>query len=319
MPTINLNPVDPDRDFAELAALLSTYNDEVTSEEDLQEEYAKDKDRIHQMGAYNEAGTLMGFYWTFNSRLEEGRVYANLIVKPEFRHAGVGQQLAADMEKVLAAQPTKKLRLTVLDHDPVYKAFAERRGYTALQHLIGMELDLEKFDERPYQELIHRLKDKGFQFTSMAELGNTEEAQRKLYKLNDTAASETMGGQGEHSWASFEDFQKQVCQSNWYAPSGQILIIDTANGAWAAMSAITRLQGTDYAYNLFTGVDWNYRGRQLAQAVKATALCYARDVLKVQTVRTHHNTQNLPMIHIDRKFGYIDLPGHYTMEKVFAL
>jgi RimJ/RimL family protein N-acetyltransferase len=192
------------------------------------------------------------------------------------------------------------------------------RGYQALQHLIGMELDLDKFDERPYQEIINRLKNNGFQFTSMEALGNTEEAQRKLYLLNDTAASETMGGLGEHSWASFEDFQKRVCQSDWYIPGGQIVVIDTATGTWAAMSAITRLQGTDYAYNLFTGVDWRYRGRQLAQAVKATALCYARDVLKVRTVRTHHNSQNLPMIHIDRKFGYVDLPGHYTMEKVFS-
>jgi GNAT superfamily N-acetyltransferase len=287
--------------------LLSAYNDEVSTEADLKEEITKDKERIHHQGAYDEEGNLAGFYWTFNSRLEEGRVYANLIVKPEYRHAGVGHHLAVHMEKTLSTQLTKRLRLTVLDTDPAYKKFAEMRGYTALQHLIGMELDLNKFAERPYQEIIARLKNNGFKFTSMEELGNTEEAQRKLYSLNDTAASE-----------SFEDFQKKVCQANWYIPGGQIVVIDTATGAWAAMSAITRLQGTDYAYNLFTGVDWHYRGRQLAQAVKATALCYARDVLKVSTVRTHHNKENLPMIHIDRKFGYVDLPGHYTMEKIFA-
>jgi RimJ/RimL family protein N-acetyltransferase len=186
-----------------------------------------------------------------------------------------------------------------------------------LQHLIGMELNLKKFDEGPYLEIIEALKAKGFQFTSMEALGNTEEAQRKLYQLNDTAAAETFGGTGEHPWASFEDFQKRVCQSDWYIPSGQIVVIDSSTGNWAAMSAITRYPGVDYAYNLFTGVDWHYRGRQLAQAVKATALIYARDVLNVKTVRTHHNAQNKPMIHIDRKFGYKDLPGHYTMEKVF--
>jgi RimJ/RimL family protein N-acetyltransferase len=318
MPSITLHPIDPDRDLGEIASLLSTYNDEVTTEAELKEEYIRDKERINQQGAYDEEGNLAGFYWTSNSHLEEGRVYANLIVKPEYRHAGVGHHLAVHMEKTLSSQPTKRLRLTVLDTDPAYKSFAEMRGYTALQHLIGMELDLDKFGERHYQEIINRLKDNGFKFTSMEALGNTEEAQRKLYQLNDTASSETMGGLGEHSWASFEDFQKRVCQSDWYIPGGQIVVIDTATGVWAAMSAITRLQGTDYAYNLFTGVDWYYRGRQLAQAVKATALCYARDVLKVRTVRTHHNTDNLPMIHIDRKFGYVDLPGHYTMEKVFA-
>ncbi len=74
MTTIQLHPADPERDFAQIAALLTTYNDEITSEAELKQEYAQDRDRIHQQGAYDEHGTLMGFYWTFNSRLEEGRV-----------------------------------------------------------------------------------------------------------------------------------------------------------------------------------------------------------------------------------------------------
>ena len=90
------------------------------------------------------------------------------------------------------------------------------------------------------------------------------------------------------------------------------------------MSAITRIQdatgrGGDYAYNLFTGVDRAYRGRKLAQAVKVLALRYARDVLRVDTVRTHHNAKNAPMIAIDRKLGYVQQPGTYLMEKTLDL
>ncbi len=134
------------------------------------------------------------------------------------------------MENSLSVTPVKKLRLTVLDTNPEYRAFAERRGYNALQHLIGMELELKKFDERPYVEIIDALKAKGFQFTSMEGLGNTEEAQRKLYELNDTAASETAGSDGEHPWTSFEDFQKRVCQAGWYIPGGQIVVIELGDG-----------------------------------------------------------------------------------------
>ncbi len=159
------------------------------------------------------------------------------------------------------------------------------------------------------------LKGEGFQFTSMEELGNTEEAQKKLYILNDTAAASTPGTNGEHAWESFEGFQKRVCQTDWYKPGGQIVVIDTATGAWAAMSAITRIKDNEYAYNLFTGVDMPYRGRKLGQAVKVSALRYPREALKVSKVHTHHNTQNLPMIAIDRKLGYTDLPGTFLMEK----
>jgi len=317
MKTIQLRPADPERDFGQIAALFNTYNnDQTTTEAGLKEDYAKDKERIIQQGAFDEKGELLGFYWASQSRLEEGRVYADLIVKEEYRHLGVGSFLYADMERTIAATPAKKLRLTVLDTHPEYKAFAEKRGYAERLHLIGMELNLDAFDARPYDELIAKLKSQGFQFTTMEELGNTEEAQYKLYNLNDTAAAETAGGMGEHPWASFEDFQKKVCQSDWYMPSGQMVVIDSATGNWAAMSAITRYQGADYAYNLFTGVEWHYRGRMLAQAVKAQALRYARDILKVHIVRTHHNTLNLPMIHIDRKFGYTVLPGTFVVEKV---
>jgi RimJ/RimL family protein N-acetyltransferase len=62
-------------------------------------------------------------------------------------------------------------------------------------------------------------------------------------------------------------------------------------------------------------VDKNYRGRKLGQAVKVLALRYARDVLKVDTVRTNHNAQNAPMIAIDRKLGYVQTPGFFMMVK----
>ena len=75
-----------------------------------------------------------------------------------------------------------------------------------------MALNLDTFDDRPYDEIIAKLKGEGFQFTSMEALGNTEEAQRKLYLLNDTTAMEMTVPDGEHSWLSFEDFQKKVCQ-----------------------------------------------------------------------------------------------------------
>lgn len=104
---------------------------------------------------------------------------------------------------------------------------------------------------------------------------------------------------------------------SWYKPAGQIVAIDTATGDWAAMSAITRFENAEHAYNLFTGVDVRYRGRKLGQAVKALALalCFAHGMLNVTRVRTKHNAENAPMIAIDRKLGYVQTPGTYRMEK----
>jgi RimJ/RimL family protein N-acetyltransferase len=248
-------------------------------------------------------------------KTEPDRMTFTLYVKPEQRRQGIGGKLYNELLRTVPPH-VKRLRAIVPDSDPNDKAFAEHRGFIEKTHHFGMQLDLKSFDDHPFDVIIEKLKSEGFQFTSMEELGNTEEAQRKLYHLNDTTSRSTPGTEGETPWLSFEDFQKNVCQTDWYIPAGQKVVIDTSTNAWVAMSAITRFKNADYAYNLMTGVDIPYRGRKLGQAVKITAIRFAREVLKVDKVRTHHNMFNKPMIAIDQKLGYVMLPGTFRMEKV---
>jgi GNAT superfamily N-acetyltransferase len=313
---ILLRPAEPEHDFGQLAALFSNEQDEPTTESELKKEYETERERIILKVAEDKQGELLGFYWTYHSKLEAGRVHLYLIVKPEYRKQGVGSQLYEDMEQVLKEAHPRKIRVSVRDTCPECRAFTEQRGFSETSHQFAMELDLDTFDDRYYDPMIARLEAEGFQFTSMEALGNTPEAQRKLYHLNASNSMDIPGSGGERSWTSFEDFQNSVCLADWYKPGGQKVVIDSATGAWAGMSAITRKEGSDYAYNLHTGVDRPYRGRKLAQAVRVTALRYAREVLQVHTVRTHHNSLNQPMIAISRKFGYAFLPGTYTMEKL---
>jgi len=317
MKSINLRPAGPERDFGDLAVLFSLEQDEPGSESDLKEDYAAHRDRIIRlMAAEDPHGNLMGFNWATRSPFDANRVNFYVIVKPEQRGQGAGRLLYDDLELTARKAQIKQLQTGIRDNSPDCRAFAERRGFIERRHSIGMALDLDAFDDQICSEAIAGLARNGFQFTSMDTLGNTEEAQRKLYTLNDMTDMETPGSDGRHTWQSFEDFQKRVCQADWYKPDGQMVVIDTTTGIWAAMSAITRFEGTDYAYNLHTGVDKRYRGRRLGQAVKILALRHARDVLKVKSVRTHHNILNGPMIAIDRKFGYVQTPGVLTMEKL---
>jgi GNAT superfamily N-acetyltransferase len=311
-----MRPAEPDKDFGTLAAWFTSIEDEASTETGLKEYYQRVQERVTAQVAVDAAGALAGFYWLSRHKFEAGRFDFSLFVAPERRGQGIGRRLYAEMTAIPEVAQAKRLRASVRDDSPADRAFAERRGFHVLRHQFMMGLNLDAFDDRPYEAIITRLEGEGFQFTSMAALGNTEEAQRKLYALNDSASASTPGAEGEHSWESFEDFQKSVCQSDWYKPEGQMAVIDMATGEWAAMSAITRLEGNDYAYNLFTGVDERYRGRKLGQAVKVTALRFARHALGVHQVRTHHNMKNLPMIAIDQKLGYVPMPGTFLMEKV---
>jgi GNAT superfamily N-acetyltransferase len=316
MKTIILRPAEPERDFGQLAAVIASLEDDPTIETGFNAYYEERRQQLIHRVAEDEHGELLGFYWAIRSKLEAARIYFNLFVRPEQRGQGVGRRLYEDLARAVEAEQAKRLQVKVWDNCPEGMSFAERRGFTERLHFFAMEMNLADFDDRPYAEIIARLKGKGFQFTSMGELGNTEEAQRQLYVLNDTTGMEVPDTDGGHTWESFEDFQKAVCQSDWYKPDGQMVVIDTVTGTWAAMSAITRWGAADYAYNLHTGVDKRYRGRKLGQAVKVLALRYAREILKANTVRTHHNTKNLPIIAIDHKLGYARLPGTFVMQKI---
>jgi GNAT superfamily N-acetyltransferase len=316
---ISLRPADIERDFGHLADWFNIIEEAPTSEPALREDYERHKDQIICLTvAEEDLVGLLGFTWAARWQGHPDEAYFYLFVSPARRRQGIGRRLYAGVEAAARDAQVTLLQIILRDDCPEYRAFAEWCGFAEKRHSIGMALDLAGFDDRPYNALLDRLRGEGFQFTTMEALGNSEEAQRRLYQLNDTAAADTPGSEGTHPWVSFEDFQKSVCGSPWYKPAAQMVVIDSANGDWASMSAITRFEGADHAYNLFTGTDWRYRGRKLAQAVKVLALRYARDVLKVTTVRTHHNSTNLPMITIDRKLGYVQIPGNLVMQKLLA-
>ncbi len=272
MRKINLRPVDPERDFIQLAAWFSLLEEQPSTEASLRAFYEKAKERSVQRVAENEDGDLLGFCWATRSPADPGRYTIDLFVAPEMRRQGIGSRLYAEIERLLPtliekADPIEApvlLLTSVWDTCPECLQFALQRGFSERSREMAMSLDLDSLDDQPYDALIERLKGEGFRFTNMAELGNTEEMQRKLYLLNETAASQTPGTDGSPAWGSFEAFQQGVCQTAWYHPEAQFVVIDTASGDWAAMSATTRFEGTDYAYNLFTGVDSRYRGRKLA-------------------------------------------------------
>jgi GNAT superfamily N-acetyltransferase len=316
MKDIMLRQAQPDRDFSQLAAWFTSFEDEPSTETGLKDWYAGNSLRAEVKVAENETGDLLGFYWATRSKTVASLVNFDLFVASEHRRQGVGTALEQEMMIALKADPVKVLRVNVLEDCLEGLDFVNKRGFTVRSHRLLMALDLERFDDSAYDPLIARLEGEGFQFTSMEALGNTVEAQRKLYALNESTGMDVLGSTGERTWTSFEDFQNRVCLSGWYKPGGQMVVIDTTTGDWAAMSAITCMDGNEYANTLHTGTDRRYRGRKLAQAVKVIALRYARRELKARQVRTYHNSKNLPMLAIDRKFGYRQMGGNYMMEKV---
>jgi RimJ/RimL family protein N-acetyltransferase len=314
---ISLFPPDPQLDFERIAALLSAFETEPTSPASLLRWYQRELAQgLRMRVARVTGGQVAGFHCLYrrgDPALANRDLY--LIVAPQYRGKGLGRRLFDDLLLNATEMGAARLFASVRDTDASSLRFAESRGFTIRAHGIEMELDLSSFDGGRFAPLIALLHAQGFHFTDMAELGDGEDTRRRLYQLNDSTAATTPGSVGDHPWNSFEDFNNRVCQSEWYRPEGQMVVIDMHTGAWAGMSAITRFEGADHAYNLFTGVDPAYRGRGLGQAVKVMALNYAARSLGVRQVCTNHNALNEPMLAIDRKLGYVQIPGTYGLVK----
>ena len=315
MTGITLRSLDPKKDMPVLAEWFTILERQVNTVPGLLKYYEENNGNLFSQVADNPQGELVGFYWGSRNRFHPQKAFQYLFVDPPFRNNGLGSRLYQLMEDVLTKAGCREFNCYVPDDCLEGLNFMLHRGFSQSLHSISMELDLVNFDDEPYQAAIDALENQGFQFTTMAKLGNTEDAQRKLYVLNDTTVMDTPLWRGGHCWETFEEFKKSVCDEPWYIPDGQNVVIDTTTGEWVGMSAITRFEGDKTAYNLFTGVDKRYRGRKIAQAVKVKALRFARDVLKVPGVRTNHNASNDPMIAIDRKLGYKVTPGYFAMEK----
>ena len=316
MKTIIMRPAEPERDFWQLAAWFSILEGEPNSESGLKEYFHKDRERIVQRVAEDEQGELLGFYWMHRRVSVTGQMFLYLFVRPEQRGQGIGCRLYEDLAQVAETARAGSLRASIWDDWPEGRAFAEHRGFIEWKRQILLELNLDAFDDCPYDATIAGLRSDGFRFTSMEELGDTEDAQRKLYVLNDATGRAVPGSDGEPSWDSFEDFQKSVCQSDWYRPGGQLVAIDTAGGTWAAMCAITRFDGANHVYTLHIGVESRYRRRKLGQAMQVLALRYARDVLNTHLVRNSCNSKNLPVLALNRKLGYVRVRGTSLMQKM---
>jgi mycothiol synthase len=313
---ISIKPADPTLHFASIAALMTAQQTEPTTEQSLFDWYKRQQEQGIQfeVGLSPDSRVLgfTGIYRMVGSRQQCYGVY--LIVSPEYRHHGFGSLLYQSLLRLASEVEANTLVTWVRDNSPESQHFATQRGFIQKRHSIEMCLNLASWDDRPYEAIVQSLQAQGFSFTNIAELGDTEEARRRLYTLNNTTAATDPGSDGSSPWATFEDFDRSICQANWYRPEGQIVAIDTHTGEWAAMSAITVFDGADHAYNLFTGTDVRYRGRKLAQAVKTLALLKAR-TFGVDTVRTSHTSINEPMIAIDTKLGYVRKPGTFIMEK----
>jgi GNAT superfamily N-acetyltransferase len=103
-----------------------------------------------------------------------------------------------------------------------------------------------------------------------------------------------------------------VCSASWYRPDGQI--VAAVGETWVGMAAVGYFEATNSMYNMFTGVDPAWRGKGIALALKLLTIACARRY-SADYISTNNDSENAPMLAINRTLGYQPEPGYYQMTR----
>jgi RimJ/RimL family protein N-acetyltransferase len=120
-------------------------------------------------------------------------------------------------------------------------------------------------------------------------------------------------GGSEVSRRPFEAFLTEVCESPRYRPEAQQLAADGEQ--WVGCAETEYVADGNFLYNGITGVLPAYRGRRIALALKLLAIRAACD-MGARYLRTNNDSENAPMLAINRKLGYQQEPGYLRMRAV---
>jgi len=309
--SIHLRPVNPQTDFPRMAELMSLNEPEPVTIEDLNKwlKQAASERIQRRTAALDEQGYLLGSNNTGRDPwMTPGRFWIEVVVNPAVSRQGIGARLYTDALEFAQAQGATSLENEVRDDLPDMLRFWAKRGFVINRHLFESTLDLPAFDEQRFTGVIERQTANGIRFFTLADLVNTQEEQKQLYEINRRYAFDIPGR--EQTFAPFEQFQKNIFEASWYRAEGQIVAADGER--WIGMTAAGYFPSTNSMYNMMTGVEPMYRGRGIALALKLLVIRWAK-AYGVSYLRTNNDSENAPMLAVNRTLGYQPQPGKYLL------
>lgn len=176
------------------------------------------------------------------------------------------------------------------------------------RHICESRLPLATLDQQAFAGVVARAEAEGVRFFTLADVGDTDETRRRLYEINAALVHDIPGREG--AYMPFEQFQKTVCSASWYRPDGQI--VAEAGETWIGMAAVGYYETSNSMYNLFTGVDPTWRSKGIALALKLLAIECARHY-GADYISANNDSENAPILAINRRLGYQPEPGFYRM------
>lgn len=247
--------------------------------------------------------------------LPPGVMLAHVLVDPAFERRGVGAALYEALQPFVAEHAPRELRCWVRDCRPDALAWAERRGFERRHHVFNSVLKLADFDATRFAGHVERAEAAGFRFVPLTAM-QTGANERRLWELNGELLRDVPDAADRHL-VPFDEWRKWVVDGPMAWPEACLIAVD-GRGEWAGLTSLMRTPSDPARAHIdLTGVRRAYRGRGLALALKLAAMDLARQH-GITEIGTNNHSANAPMLAVNRKLGYVPLPGSYLLRRVLV-
>jgi GNAT superfamily N-acetyltransferase len=230
----------------------------------------------------------------------------DLLVEPAHRRRWIGARL---FEAVLAevGETVHAIWTTIAEADADSVRFATRRGFVQRDRTFESALDLETFDPDAFAASATAALAPGLRFAAFSDV-DSPQLRHQLHELTgeldrDVPSAVQLRATTYEEWVA-------AWLAGLYARPQLIAIAFDGDTPIAVSNIIVAPDGT--GYNELTGVRADYRAQGLGLAVKVEALRRAK-AAGVREVRTSNHQANAPMLAINARLGYRELPAYVEL------
>jgi ribosomal protein S18 acetylase RimI-like enzyme len=291
------------------------YPDEPTTVEQeahWERSYPVDNPRL-RVAAEDDAGSMIGMgacekpFWA----VAPGVYMVYGLVDPAYRGRGIGCALLAQFEPYAAEQGAEKLWADCRESQSHSIRFLQAAGFRQFGIRFEQYVDLEQFDLAAFPGAIERIEAAGYRMTTLAELRQVRpDTDEQLYQVFIESALDIPLPGGARISIDYEQWRKGLDNPNadprytFLAVRGDQVVGETSLELLKDGPAITNS----------TGVLREHRGRGVALALKLASLQALKERGYTEA-RTHNDTENPAILHLNEKIGYHRMPGWLQWEK----
>lgn len=279
-------------------------------------ERSRRPDLFFERVVLEQDGDLIGFggygqtEWFANPHM----LIVGVQVRPECQGQGHGRRLYEYLLGEAARQQPQRLMAFTASDRPRATRFLEARGWRVIAQERPCAVQLAGADLSGLDAALAHLQAQGYQVRTFAELEGDPEREAKYYALDVDADRDVPTPEGERlQTPTLERYWERVRANPHFDPA--LWFVAVREGEYGALTQLYRSDTPGVLRTGFTGTARAHRRRGLALALKLTALARARE-LGAHEVRSENDATNAPMIAINDRLGFRELPAQlvYALE-----